>query len=373
MVDLTDLLAWQAPTPPPLPSPSETTFHIFNDCWWTVSNGGCCLEWTVPTGISNIKFELVGGGGPGGSSGGDHDGGIGGQGGAYAVKTLSTTPGGGGWVQPPDVIVSAGQSGGSSFAATVAVENGKLTDFTITNGGTSYTQTPCVCFRGSTNHGVTNGNTNSFQHGQSGRVDTTIDGGVITSMTMAPDFCSTAGSESVYLLCAGGTSCCSCCCSCNKNCKHGCTSFATGDGLNNFCAVGGEGGETNWDVFSNCYNCHINSAQCSLGNYGAGWVSYQCGSDQFWGADYGFIGSPGGWFKAYDCCQYQFSYAGSPRGPFSSGGLDAMMNSYCSGGISCCAAHSSFPGGGGGGRSVGASTGCVAVWGNSGLIKVTYQ
>ena len=371
MVDLTDLLAWQAPPEPPLPPSSEKTFHVFNDCWWTVSNGGCCLEWTVPTGTRNIKFELVGGGGPGGSSGGDHDGGIGGQGGAYAVKTLSTTAGGGGWVQPPDVIVSGG--GGSSFAATVAVSQGKLTDFTITNGGTGYTSIPEVCFRGSTNHGVTNGNSNSFQHGQSGRVTGTIEGGVITAMSMTPDFCSTAGSESVYLLCAGGTSCCSCCCSCNKNCKHGCTSYATGDGLQNFCAVGGEGGETNWDVFSNCYNCHINSAQCSLGNYNAGWVSYQCGSDQIWGADYGFIGSPGGWFKAYDCCQYQFSYAGSPRGPFSSGGLDAMMNMYCMGGISCCGAHSSFPGGGGGGRSIGSSTGCVAVWGNSGLIKVTYQ
>ncbi len=371
MVDLTDLLAWQAP--PELPSAGEKTFHIFNDCWWTVTNGGCCLEWTVPTGTKNIKFELVGGGGPGGSTGGDHDSGVGGQGGAYAVKTLSTTAGGGGWVQPPDVMVSAGLSGGSGFAATVAVENGKLTDFTITNGGTGYTETPCVCFRGSTNHGVTNGNTNSFQHGQSGRVDTTISGGVITSMTMAPDFCSTAGSESVYTLCAAGTSQCSCCCSCNKNCRHGCKSYVTGDGLNNFCAQGGEGGETNWDVFSNCYNCHTNSAQCSLGNYNAGWVSYQCAAEQFWGADYGFSGSPGGWFKAYDCCQYSFSYAGSPRGPFSSGGLDAMMNMFCSGGISCCGAHSSFPGGGGGGRSVGAGTGCVAVWGNSGLIKVTYQ
>ena len=370
MVDLTSLLAWQAPPVIP-PSAAEKTFHIFNDCWWTVTNGGCCLAWTVPTGTSNIKFELVGGGGPGGSTGGDHDSGIGGQGGAYAVKSLNTTAGGGGWAQAPNVCVSAGQSGGSSFAATVAVSQGKLTDFTITNGGTSYTETPCVCFRGSTDH--PGGNTNSFQHGQSGRVDTTIVGGVITSMTMAPDFCSTAGNESVYLLCAAGTSQCSCCCSCNMNCRHGCTSFITGDGLNNFCAVGGEGGHTHYDMLSNCYNCSINSMQCCLGNYNGPWMAMQCASDQYWGADYGFSGSPGGMYKDYDCCQNTWTWAGSPRGPFSSGGIDGMTNASCYGGISCCMSHSSFPGGGGGGQQRNTSTGCAAVWGNSGLIKITYQ
>jgi len=368
MVDLTSLLAWQAPPVIP-PSAAPKTFHIFNDCNWTVTNGGCCLEWTVPTHTSQIKFELVGGGGPGGSSGGDHDGGIGGQGGGYAVKTISNTAGGAGWVQPPDVMISGG--GGSSFAATVAVSQGKLTDFNITNGGTGYTSTPEVCFRGSTSHPVTCANCNSYSWGQSGKVEATIVAGVITDMVMIPDFVSTAGNESTYLLCAGGSSECSCCCSCNMNCKHGCTSYATGSGLQNFCAIGGQGGHTNWDIFSNCYNCQIH-ASCCVGNYNAGWVSDLC-HDQFWGSDYGMQGSQGGWFKAYDCCQYQFSWAGSPRGPFSSGGLDAMSNMACSGGPTCCSAHSTFPGGGGAGRVVNSSTGCVGGWGAGGLIKITYQ
>ena len=55
MVDLTDLITWQAEPEPPLPPSSGKTFHIFNDCWWSVTNGGCCLSWTVPTGTRNIK------------------------------------------------------------------------------------------------------------------------------------------------------------------------------------------------------------------------------------------------------------------------------------------------------------------------------
>ena len=370
MVDLTDLLTWQAPQEIP-PSSSPKTFHVYNANWWSVTNGGCCIAWTVPTGTSQIKFELVGGGGPGGSSGGDHDGGIGGQGGAYAVSTLNSTAGGGGWYSNPTVCISGG--GGSSAAATAVVDlsTGKIGAITVTNGGSSYTSQPDVCFVGTQAQGSPDphfiGN-----NGQGGRVCSTISGGVITAMTVMPDFCSTAGNESVYTICAAGTSECSCCCSCTRNCKHGCHSYVTGDGLYNFCAMGGEGGPTQYDIHSNCYNCFINSAQCSLGGYNGPWYQYQ-NMPGFCGADYGLPGSPGGMYKDYDCCQSQFSWAGSPRGPFSSGGLDGMNNAFCNTGISCCQAHSSFPGGGGGGRQIGASTGCVAQWGNSGLVKVTYQ
>ena len=368
MVDLTDLLAWQADQEIP-PSSSPKTFHVYNDQWWSVTNGGCCIEWTVPTGTSSIKFELVGGGGPGGSTGGDHDMGVGGQGGAYAVRTLNTTPGGGGWYSTPTVCISGG--GGSSATATVAVTNGKLGAITVTNGGSSYSSQPNVCFVGT----AAQGNPDAHfigNNGQGGRVCSTISGGVITAMEMMPDFCSTAGNESVYTICAAGTSQCSCCCSCARNCRHGCHSYVTGDGLYNFCAMGGEGGPTQYDIHSNCYNCFINSAQCQLGGYNGPWYQYQI-MPGYCGADYGLPGSPGGLYKDYDCCQSTFSWAGSPRGPFSSGGLDGMNNAYCNSGISCCQAHSSFPGGGGGGRQIGSSTGCVAQWGAGGLVKVTYQ
>jgi hypothetical protein len=36
-------------------------FMIMNDNHWTVLNGGCCLEWTVPANVKSIKFEALGG------------------------------------------------------------------------------------------------------------------------------------------------------------------------------------------------------------------------------------------------------------------------------------------------------------------------
>ena len=367
MVDLTDLLAWQAPV---AASGSPKTFHVYNSSWWAAQNGGCCIAWTVPAGTSSIKFELVGGGGPGGSTGGDHDSGVGGQGGAYAVRTLNSTAGGGGWYSTPTVCISGG--GGSSASATVAVTDGKLGDITVTNGGSSYSSQPNVCFVGTS--AQTSPDANFIgNNGQGGRVCSTISGGVITAMTMMPDFCSTAGSESVYTLCAAGTSQCSCCCSCHRNCRHGCHSYATGDGLYNFCAMGGEGGTTQSDMLSSCYNCYINGTQCSMGNYNGPWAHWQ-NMPGYCGADYGLTGSPGGIFVTYSCCQENFSWAGAPKGPFASGGVESFVGGHsCHGGESCCQSHSTFPGGGGGGQQRNTSTGCYAVWGNGGLIKVTYQ
>jgi hypothetical protein len=62
--------------------------YVWNVNNWTPLNGGRCCAFTVPTGTTSIKFEILSGGGPGGSSGGDHDHGIGGQGGNYGVRTL---------------------------------------------------------------------------------------------------------------------------------------------------------------------------------------------------------------------------------------------------------------------------------------------
>jgi hypothetical protein len=69
-------------------APEQYELWVYNCNWWTPCNGGRCCYWTVPTGVTSLKFEIVSGGGPGGSSGGDYDFGIGGQGGNYGSKTL---------------------------------------------------------------------------------------------------------------------------------------------------------------------------------------------------------------------------------------------------------------------------------------------
>ena len=177
---------------------------------------------------------------------------------------------------------------------------------------------------------------------------------------------------STYTICAAGTSDCSCCCSCNMNCKHGCTSFVTGLGLSNFCAVGGMGGSTNWDVMSSCYNCFISNATCSLGNYNAGWVNHVCNTPTY-GGDIEFRGVSGSMRRTQpDCCADIHGVAGSPAGPFASwhgiGGKHA-----CMGGMACCSHHSSWPGGGGGAHITAATPACAGSYGAGGLVRVTYS
>ena len=256
----------------------QRDFYIYNTNHWSVTNGGCCLSWTVPTGAQIIKFEILSGGGPGGSAGHDYDIGHGGAGGNYNVKTICKDAG---------------------------------------------------------------------------------------------DFISTAGSESTYTLCAGGTSQCSCCTTCNRACRHGCSSYVTGPGLSNFCAIGGHGGSTSWDVMSNCYNCHIGNAQCDRGNYNAGWVSHNC-NEATYGGDMCFRGINSSFHKEYDCCTHMATTTGGPAGPFTVSGT-GVGKQWCTGGVACCSAHSAFPGGGGSGNSVGAGTACTGGFGAGGLVKVTYQ
>lgn len=68
-------------------------FLIKNTNHWSVTNGGCHLNWTVPTGVQSITFTVVGGGGPGASPGHDHDVPRGGWGGNTSVKTLYASSG----------------------------------------------------------------------------------------------------------------------------------------------------------------------------------------------------------------------------------------------------------------------------------------
>ena len=174
-----------------------------------------------------------------------------------------------------------------------------------------------------------------------------------------------------YTICAAGTSDCSCCCSCNMNCRHGCTSFVTGSGLTNFCAIGGMGGSTNWDMTSNCYNCHIGNIQCDRGNYNAGWVNHVCNSPTY-GGDVEFRGTSGSFVRQYDCCAHAFSVAGSPSGPFTAAhGISGKHR--CVGNLACCSAHAAFPGGGGAGHATDSSDACWGSFGAGGLVKVTYS
>jgi len=261
-----------------LQSEPQKHFYIYNTNHWSVTNGGCHLQWTVPTGTQLITFEILSGGGPGGSAGHDYDIGHGGAGGNYNEKTLCLEAG---------------------------------------------------------------------------------------------DFVSAAGSESVYDLCSGGTSQCSCCTTCNRACRHGCTSYVNGPGLSNFCAIGGHGGSTSWDVMSNCYNCHIGNVQCDRGNFNAGWVSHNC-NEATHGGDMCFRGINSAFHKEYDCCTHIGTTTGGPAGPFTVSG-SGIGKQWCTGGVACCNAHSAFPGGGGAGNSLGAGTPCVGGFGAGGLVKVTYQ
>ena len=62
-------------------------FFLYNNNYWSVSNGGCCLNWTVPPLTTSVRFELTSGGGTG-SIGACCSNGPSGGAGAYATKTL---------------------------------------------------------------------------------------------------------------------------------------------------------------------------------------------------------------------------------------------------------------------------------------------
>ena len=192
---------------------------------------------------------------------------------------------------------------------------------------------------------------------------------------LASDSEFTAGT-SQYSLCAAGTSFCSCCDHCCTACRDGCPSYVTGDGLSNFCAVGGRGGPTSWDVMSSCYNCQ-RSSQCNQGNYSAGWVQSStnpgfCGIPETpTPKSMGYTGTSGDMHHAYNCCQENFTMAGVPTGPFSS--QSGFGKDLCTSDNTCCSAHSNFPGGGGTGMGRATSSACWGFWGAGGLVKVTYQ
>ena len=175
----------------------------------------------------------------------------------------------------------------------------------------------------------------------------------------------------VYTVCAAGTSECSCCCSCNVNCRHGCTSFVTGTGLTNFCAIGGMGGPTIWDKQQNCYNCHIGNVQCNRGLYNDSWQANACNTPVY-GSDMEFRGTAGSMNRQYNCCADHFSVAGGPSGPFHAAhGIGGKHS--CTGDLACCSAHAAFPGGGGSPHVTSSVNACWGSFGAGGMVKITYS
>jgi hypothetical protein len=238
------------------------------------------------------------------------------------------------------------------------LNGGRCCAFTVPNGTTS------IKFEILSGGGPGGSSGGDFDHGIGGQ------GGNYGAKTLLR---SVAGfvDGTVYTVCAAGTSECSCCCSCNVNCRHGCTSFVTGTGLSNFCAIGGMGGFTNWDMTSNCYNCHIGNVQCNVGNYNAGWGSSTCDTPVY-GADMCFRGTAGSFNRQYDCCADAFSVAGAPSGPFSAPhGIGGKHR--CVGNLACCSAHAAFPGGGGASHATDSSNACWGSFGAGGLVKITYS
>jgi len=148
--------------------------------------------------------------------------------------------------------------------------------------------------------------------------------------------------STVYSICAGGTGCCWP----HSHGIRGFTSYITGSGLSNFCALGGHQGEHHCQNF-NCYTCCHTCFNCAPvygADYGQGgrssWrkSSQHCASSMFQVA----AGAPGplGTGDAYspDSCTFGYHSGGGPASP-GAGGYGAAVSWPC-----CCGKA----GGGGG-------------------------
>ena len=72
---------------------APTFFRVYNTSYESVSNGGCCCLWTVPSGITSVTFEVYAGGGSGGSPCCCAYQAYGGSVGNYSRKTIDTQAG----------------------------------------------------------------------------------------------------------------------------------------------------------------------------------------------------------------------------------------------------------------------------------------
>ncbi len=265
-----------------------------------------------------------------------------------------------------DALAAAGGGGGSQDEFYVAncnhwsvTNGGKCCDWTVPEGTQSIKFTIV-------SGGGPGGGTSDNDWGNGGAGGNTA---IKTIQESAGDFSSTAGSLSSFTLCAAGTSQCGCCQCCEAcACRPGCTSYVSGPGLSNFCAIGAKGGDHFCDVQCSCYNC-FRIMQCNMGRYNAGWKTHMC-SPGWCGADYGFTGTSGGVYKGYSCNSYQTSSPGTPTGPFSAAS-PATGLSLCSDASGCYSGTAMFPGGGGY-AGVSDNGCCWGNWGAAGLVHVQY-
>ena len=72
---------------------SPTFFRVYNTSYNSVSNGGCCCLWTVPSGVLSVTFELYGGGASGNDGCCCNYQNYGGANGTIAKVTLDTVAG----------------------------------------------------------------------------------------------------------------------------------------------------------------------------------------------------------------------------------------------------------------------------------------
>jgi len=165
-------------------------------------------------------------------------------------------------------------------------------------------------------------------------------GGYIVKHLNEEDGHFTAGS-SVYSICSAGTGCCYP----GSSIGRGHTSYVTGPGLSNFCAIGGHQGQHQCRSF-NCYTCCHTCFGCAHvygGDYGqpgrSSWLhsNHYCAGGLWQVAS----GSPGplgtGDAHSPDACTFGMHSGGSPASP-GVGGYSGMTSGSC-----CC----SKAGGGG--------------------------
>lgn len=153
--------------------------------------------------------------------------------------------------------------------------------------------------------------------------------------------------STVYSICAGGTGCCFS----GSHGQRGHTSYITGSGLSNFCAMGGHTAEhhcQNWNCYTCCHTC------------------YNCAP--LYGADYG-QGGRSAWRKSSQhCASSMFQVAPGSSGPLAAGesySPDPCTFGYHSGGAPASPGAGAF-----GGATSGSC--CCGKAGGGGGVLVTY-
>ena len=155
-----------------------------------------------------------------------------------------------------------------------------------------------------------------------------------------------------YTVCAAGVYRC-----CSRDCRgcRGCTSYVNGCNLSNFCAIGGEEGqsETNWSTA--CYS-YFSCCMAPVSN----------------GGDFGMGNHTGSWGGSIFChCNYKFTC--TTNAPFLSGGSGAaenLVNCW----TRCGCWHVPYGTGGQGGMTTYCGSGHCGQggMGGGGLVKITY-